>query len=77
MICSTVAEPPQVVEDVFHHRLAGDLEHRLRRDVRVRAQARAFAGERDDHLHDASLRVSVWGRGVCACRQGALVPSRP
>jgi len=48
-----VAESPDVLEHVVHHRLAGDAEHRLRRDVRVRTEARSPPGERDDHLHGA------------------------
>ena len=48
-----VAERLQVFHHVVDHRLAGDLEHRLRRDVRVRTEPRALPRQRNDHLHGA------------------------
>ena len=48
-----VAEFLQLVEDVRHHRLARHLHHRLGREVRVRAQARSLACQRNDHFHGA------------------------
>ena len=47
------AQSLEILEDVGHHRLAGDLQHRLRHEMRVRPEARPFAGQRDDHFHGA------------------------
>ena len=46
-----VAEFEHIVHHVAHDRAAGDLQHRLRRHVRVRAETSAFAGEGDNDLH--------------------------
>ena len=48
-----VAELLEVLHHVRHHRLAGDLEHRLGREVRVRTEPRALAGQRNDDFHGA------------------------
>ncbi len=46
-----VAELHHIVHHVAHYRPAGDFQHRLRYEMRVRAQARPFAGQRDYDLH--------------------------
>src|ERR1700680_4540476 len=46
-----IAQILELVEDVRHHRLAGDLHHRLGREVRVRTKPGALARQRDDHFH--------------------------
>ena len=48
-----VAESLQILHHVVDHRLAGDLEHRLGRDVRVRPKPRALPGQRNDDFHGA------------------------
>jgi hypothetical protein len=67
----------QILEDVRHHRLAGDLQHRLRDQVRVRPQPRALPRQRDDDFHGAlvpSRPYRSWRR-TTSSRCGVLASS--
>ncbi|MBK7594111.1 MAG: hypothetical protein IPJ11_02390 [Gemmatimonadetes bacterium] len=48
-------EAGELVHHPVHHRTAGDLQHRLRDQVRVRPEPGALPCGRNDHLHQVSL----------------------
>ena len=65
-----VAEPLEIFHHVVDDRLAGDLEHRLGRDVRVRPEARAFARQRNDDFHIMVPRSAFMVRSFPRVRNG-------